>query len=1032
MDNRRLPRLLTALFIGLIFGSAAQAATFTVDDNGDGSDANPGNGICATAGGVCTLRAAIEEANALGGSDTIEFSIGTSLIINIGTELPPITDPVVIDGTTAPIGAVDYVRVDGCAGCDGFTINADDTAIYGLQVVRFGGHGIVITGSNNVIENCQVGDFLSSGTPAGYGNDGDGIRIEGGGLFNRIGGTGTDARNIIGGNGGHGIVIDGGDPGQTNNRIKGNYIGVASDGMTDVGNGQHGIYITNQASNNVVGGSQTSDPGNVIAGNGGDGIHLDGTFGNMGSSNTSGNFIGGNRIGVNDAGDTAVPNGESGVDIRGATGTSVGSSLAAKNIIAGNTQYGVYVFGTEVTIAGNYIGPDASGSVALGNGTGAEGIIVVSASSNITIGGANSASRNVISGNQRGITLYQAMDCIIQGNYIGTDAGGTADLGNTFHGIKIYGAANASGNLVGGMASGAGNVIAGNGDEAIWLNGSGATNNTVQGNTIGTNAAGDAPISNGSGLGQFGGAITIDDGASNNTVGGTTDAARNVIAGTEGNGSDSGNGITLSDASTTGNVILGNYIGVNAAGDAALANAGNGIQALNNASSNRIGISAGGAVAGNVISGNDETGIKLSGGASSNLVKGNWIGTAADGSAPIENGAEGVWIRYAVGVDNVIGHDLGDDLSSGTPEGNVIAHNGGTGVLIAEATSTDGGHAVRGNQIFSNNGLGIDLSNDNYAPDGQTTNDAGDGDDGINRLQNFPEIQTADYDAGADEITLTYRVPSDPGASGSGASVYPLTVDFYRADAGGEGAAYLGTDTYASADYTGGPDKQITFKPATTVSRSDDVVATAIDANGNTSEFTATARQLPVELTTFEAQARGESVQLAWTTASETNNAGFAVERQRATDASFEQVGFIEGHGTTARSQRYRFEDDALPYEAQRVTYRLKQVDTDGTAHYSEEVAVDLGGPDAVALHGNYPNPAHQTATIRYELPQAAHVQLTVYDLLGRRVATLVDREQAAGRKSVQVQAGRLASGLYVYRLQAGSIVKVRRMTVAH
>lgn len=85
-----------------------------------------------------------------------------------------------------------------------------------------------------------------------------------------------------------------------------------------------------------------------------------------------------------------------------------------------------------------------------------------------------------------------------------------------------------------------------------------------------------------------------------------------------------------------------------------------------------------------------------------------------------------------------------------------------------------------------------------------------------------------------------------------------------------------------------------------------------------------------------------------------------------------------------------------------------------------------------MALHGNYPNPAHQTATIRYELPQAAHVQLTVYDLLGRRVATLIDREQAAGRKSVQVQAGRLASGLYVYRLQAGPVVKVRRMTVAH
>jgi hypothetical protein len=391
-----------------------------------------------------------------------------------------------------------------------------------------------------------------------------------------------------------------------------------------------------------------------------------------------------------------------------------------------------------------------------------------------------------------------------------------------------------------------------------------------------------------------------------------------------------------------------------------------------------------------------------------------------------------VWIRYAVGDNNVIGHDVGDDLSSGTPEGNIIAHNGGTGVLIAEENSTDGGHVVRGNRIFANSGLGIDLSNDNFAPDGQTANDAGDADDGINRLQNFPEIPSADYDAGANAITLTYRVSSDPGASGGGASVYPLTVDFYRADAGGDGDAHLGTDTYTSADYTGGPDKQISFTPAASVTRSDDIVATATDANGNTSEFTATARQLPVELTTFDAQARDASVQLRWATASETNNAGFAVHRKSASDASFERVGFVEGHGTTPRSQHYRFEDAALPYEAQRVTYRLKQVDTDGAAHYSNEVEVDLGGPDAVALHGNYPNPARQTTTIRYELPRTTHVQLALYDLLGRRVAVLVDQKQTAGRKSVQVETGGLASGVYVYRLDAGSTVNVRRMTVTH
>ena len=1014
MDNGLLLRLFAAFLISSLLAPAAQAATFTVDDNGDGADDRPGNGICATSvttGGVCTLRAAIQEANALSGSDTIEFSIGTSSIINIGTELPAITEPVVIDGTTAPVGAIDYVRVDGCAGCDGLTISADDTAIYGLQVVRFGGTGIVITGSDNVIENCQVGDFLSSGTPAGYGNDGDGIRIEGGGLFNRIGGSSTDARNIISGNGGHGIVIDGGDPGQTNNRIDGNYIGVAADGATDLGNSQHGIYITNQASSNVIGSSQVGDPGNVISGNGDDGIHLHGTFGNADAANTSDNFIGRNRIGVNDAGDAAVSNGESGIDIRGATGTPVGSSLAAKNIISGNTRYGVRVFGTDVTIAGNYIGPDASGSVALGNGTGSEGIIVVSASSNITIGGTRSADRNVISGNQRGITLFQAADCTIQGNYIGVASDGTSDLGNTFHGIKIYGTTDASGNLVGGTASGAGNVISGNGEEAVWLSGTAATNNTVQGNTIGTNAAGDAALANKIG-------VLVDAGASNNTIGGTSSAARNVISG------NTAHGVVLSDPSsegTTGNGVQGNYIGPDAAGTGDIGNGGFGVNVAF-ARQNTIGGGASGA--GNIISGNGGnttigfagTGVNIDSG-DQTVVRGNRIGTDANGD-PMGNDSRGIGMDRA--SDVMIG-------GSSEGDGNTIAHNDGRGVSIFSSTSTSLRNTVRRNAIYANGGSGIDLGSDNT-----TSNDAGDSDTGSNRLQNFPEIPSADYDAGANAITLMYRLPSDPSASGAGASVYPLTVDFYRSDPGGEGAAYLGTDTYASADYTGGPDKQITFTPAASVTRSDQIVATATDANGNTSEFTATARQLPVELTTFDVQARNASVQLSWATASETSNAGFAVQRKHAPDAPFEQVGFVEGQGTTARPQHYRFEDNTLPYAAQRVTYRLKQVDTDGTAHYSAEVEVNTGAPKAVALHSNYPNPAYQATTIRYELPQATHVRLALYDVLGRRVAVLVDRKQTAGRKSMQVETGDLASGVYMYRLDAGSAVTVRRMTVTH
>ena len=857
MNNRRLPRLLTALFIGLIFGSAAQAATFTVDDNGDGSDANPGNGICATAGGVCTLRAAIEEANALGGSDTIAFDLSGSgpHTIQPGSALPAVSPGVItFDGASEPdYSSRPVIEIDGTnagADVDGLVVQRS-SVVRALAIVNFDGDGLVLDGT-----------FSST--------------------------------------------------------IQSNYIGLKADGSAG-GNGSVGIYVTNGSDGNLI-------EDNVISENGGRGIFI----GVGGSDDTT---IAGNLIGTDPSGTTAMGNFFEGVLVNGVSGTTIGgTSPSARNVISGNGSGGVLITGgaTSTTVSGNYIGVASDGQTALGNGSN------------------------------------------------GPSSGVEASSG-------------ATGTTIGGTASGAANIISGHADDGVLITGSG-TVATVQGNRIGTNAAGDARVSNDAS------GIEVASGASA-TIGGTTSGAGNVVA---------GNGEHEIRLATNGNTVQGNYLDTNASGD----DLGSSFNALRVAGdNNQIGGTS--ASAANVVGHTNTHAVYLTG--SNNTLEGNYVGEMPDGTPA---GNTGVSVRVA-GSGNTIG-------GVGAGEGNTLAH-AGWGVSIESGT----GHTVRGNRIYdhSQDPHGITFDRFSGSP---KSNDAGDSDTGPNRQQNFPEIQSAGYDSGADNVTVTYQVPSDPSLTGSGASAYDLAIDFYRADGNGSGAAYLGTDTYTSADYTGGPDKQITFTPAASVTRSDRVVATATDANGNTSEFTAIARQLPVELTTFEAQAGGESVQLTWATASETNNAGFAVERQGGPDASFKQVGFVEGHGTTARPQRYRFEDDALPYEAQHITYRLKQVDTDGTAHYSEEVEVDLGGPDAVALHGNYPNPAHQTATIRYELPQAAHVQLTVYDLLGRRVATLIDREQAAGRKSVQVQAGRLASGLYVYRLQAGPVVKVRRMTVAH
>jgi len=189
------------------------------------------------------------------------------------------------------------------------------------------------------------------------------------------------------------------------------------------------------------------------------------------------------------------------------------------------------------------------------------------------------------------------------------------------------------------------------------------------------------------------------------------------------------------------------------------------------------------------------------------------------------------------------------------------------------------------------------------------------------------------------------------------------------------------------------------------------------------------ATALPVELAGFEAAQATAGVQLRWQTASETNNSGFAVER-RADDGTFAEIGFVDGAGTTAAPRRYRFTDRAVPFAAEALTYRLRQVDADGSATYGPEVRVRLDDPDRLALRGNSPNPFARRTTLRYTLPRAADVHLSVYDALGRRVATLAEGRQPAGRKERVFDAGRLPSGLYLVRLQADDRVVTRRVTV--
>jgi hypothetical protein len=186
---------------------------------------------------------------------------------------------------------------------------------------------------------------------------------------------------------------------------------------------------------------------------------------------------------------------------------------------------------------------------------------------------------------------------------------------------------------------------------------------------------------------------------------------------------------------------------------------------------------------------------------------------------------------------------------------------------------------------------------------------------------------------------------------------------------------------------------------------------------------------LPVEMASFDATQNGDEVQLSWKTASEKNNAGFEV--QRSVDGSaFQQVGFVEGSGTTSSAQRYSFTDGDVPFEASDVDYRLKQVDTDGSAEYSDVRTVTLQAPKTVEIVSTAPNPAGERARVLYQLPEQGKVELNVFNALGQRVAQVVNGVQTEGRKAQVIDTSDLSSGVYFVRLRAQGQTLTQRITV--
>lgn len=182
---------------------------------------------------------------------------------------------------------------------------------------------------------------------------------------------------------------------------------------------------------------------------------------------------------------------------------------------------------------------------------------------------------------------------------------------------------------------------------------------------------------------------------------------------------------------------------------------------------------------------------------------------------------------------------------------------------------------------------------------------------------------------------------------------------------------------------------------------------------------------IPVELASFTALVSGKNVQLIWRTATELNNRGFEVERKFEGE-NWINIGFVPGKGTITEPSVYTFAD--LSVEKPRVSYRLKQVDFNGTFEYSKVIELDLGVPNKFELAQNYPNPFNPATSIKYSLASKSYVELKIYDILGKEVASLVNEIQDAGNYEVNFNAGSLSSGVYFYELSAGSFNAKKKM----
>lgn len=651
------------------FPVGASAATFRVNVTADAHDYVAGDGLCGPPLGFaaapidyCTLRAAIEEASALPGPDTVLIDatvtayvllLGALEISDNGTVVTTTADPVIIDGTLNEYAS------------DVLVVTSDSNDISFVTVRNAGGHG---------------------------------IRVEG--AYNRIGGSDTDRPTRVVGCGrqdqaAFGILITGN--GAHHNIVRATFVGVDGNSTIEAGNAS-GLGMLMGSSHNHIGGPFAGR--NVISGNTADGIVI--------GSGSFGNTVDGNIIGPDITGSQGPGNGGAGIRITDrAVHNSVGTADAGyRNLISLNSKAGIIISGEGTdsnVVSGNYIGCDFSSDLPLGNRI---GVWIDNGARFTRVGGTDSTARNIISGNLGdGIRISGSAtsDHAIIGNFIGTERFGIGRVGNGRgfdggSGVHITDGAHA--NRIGGGEADR-NVICNNFLAGVTIEGRGTRRNKVVGNYIGVNVYGASSLSNATG-------VVIRDGADYNDVGGTVDSEGNVISSNRGAPFPYGAGVVVLGPQADHNRIRGNRIGTDATGTRNRYNSTAGIIVGHGA----VGTVIGGSLPAerNTISANGEesemtanraAGIHIFGyGTDSTQILNNFIGTSADGEDPLPNAGHGV---------GIFGGARFTMIGGGSDQGNLIAFNAANGIVVDGGATY--GHTIRFNQFRDNDSLAIALWN---------------------------------------------------------------------------------------------------------------------------------------------------------------------------------------------------------------------------------------------------------------------------------------------------------------------------------